>query len=415
MKILHVVHAYYPSIGGSQLFIQKLSERLAASSGDEVTVFTTVARNIEHFRYTDPNALPIGVEQINGVTVRRFGVFNRLTFVRMALSSLFYRLHLPYNDYFRTLYNGPIVPGLRHAIVAHQPDLVVAMAFPLRHMYDALAAAKRANVPTVLIGALHIGDDWHYERRMTYRAIQQADGYIALTDYERNYLIRRGADPQKVHVIGGGVDLEDFAPVDGSIVREKYVLGNAPVVGIISKQVPRKRFDLLIAAMQIVWQDAPEARLLMAGGRTPYSAQIEAMVDALPAAQRANVTRIDSFDEADKPAILAACDLVAIPTSSDSFGIAFVEAWACRRPVIGTRAGAIPSVIAEGVDGLLVKEGDAADLARAILALLVDPEMRVTMGDAGYQKVAAKYTWGSITKSMRAIYQEVVTGGRCGF
>ena len=408
MKILHVVHAYHPSIGGSQVLIQKLSERLVADYGDEVTVFTTTARNIDHFRINDPNALVVGTERLNGVTVRRFGVFNRLTFVRMALSSLFYRLRLPYNDYVRTLYNGPIVPGLRQAIVEHQPDIVMATAFPLRHMYDALAAAQSASVPLVLLGALHIGDTWHYERRMIYRAIRQANAYVAHTSHERDYVIQRGADPQKVHVIGGGVDLEDFAQADGAIMRDKYQLGDAPVVGIISKQVPRKRFDLLIAAMQVVWQSVPHARLLMAGGRTPYSMQIETLINALPPAQQANITKIDDFNEVDKPSILAACDMVVIPTSSDSFGIAFVEAWACNRPVIGSRAGAIPSVIDESVDGLLAEDGDATDLARAILTLLNDPSLRAAMGAAGHQKVIEKYTWGSITKRVRRIYEEEV-------
>ena len=82
MRILHVVHGYPPSVGGSQLLVQHLSEQLVTRYGDRVTVFTTTARNVEMFWNPREPALPAGTEVINGVTVRRFPVFNRLNTLR---------------------------------------------------------------------------------------------------------------------------------------------------------------------------------------------------------------------------------------------------------------------------------------------------------------------------------------------
>ena len=88
MKILHVVHAYPPSLGGSQALTARLSEQLVARYGDSVSVFTTVARNIDSFWGGSNALLPAGVEQINGVTVRRFGIFNRLNRLRWLASGV---------------------------------------------------------------------------------------------------------------------------------------------------------------------------------------------------------------------------------------------------------------------------------------------------------------------------------------
>jgi glycosyltransferase involved in cell wall biosynthesis len=128
------------------------------------------------------------------------------------------------------------------------------------------------------------------------------------------------------------------------------------------------------------------------------------MIDALPPEQRSRVTVINDFAEEDKPQILAATDVFAHPSGNESFGIAFVEAWACGKPVIGARVGSIPSVVDEHENGLLFDYLDPRDLARAILALLDDPERQRTLGRAGREKVLNNYTWDIITDRLRDVY-----------
>jgi glycosyltransferase involved in cell wall biosynthesis len=408
MKILHIVHGYPPSVGGSQWLAQNLSEQLASRYHDDVTVFTTVAYNMEHFFRSGEPAMPAGTETVNGVTVRRFAVFNRLNWLRMLAAGVAYRLRLPYNDWLRTIYNGPIVFGMPRAIAKSGADVILALAFPLLHMYYALAGARRAGIPLVFMGALHTADTWGYERNMIYRAIRRADAYVALSTFERDHLITRGIRADKIYVIGGGVDVETFTRADGTHIRRQYGWGDAPVVAIISKQTARKRFDTLLAAMPRVWATRPEAHLLIAGAKSPYSPQIRHIIAALPPEQRARVTVIDDFAEKEKPALLAACDLFVLPSGHESFGIAFAEAWACARPVVGADVGAIPSVISHGRDGLLVAYQDADALARAILELLADPQRRARMGEAGQKKVLENYTWNIMADRVRGVYAEVL-------
>ena len=408
MKILHVVHGYPPSMGGSQWLVKNLSEQFASRYGDAVTVFTTVAYSTEYFWRSGVPAMPARIEEINGVTVRRFAVFNRLNVLRMLIAGVAYRLHLPYHDWLRTIYNGPLIRGMTRAVASSGADVVFATAFPLMHMVYALGGARRAGIPIVFLGAIHTADKWGYDRKMIYRAIRQADAYIALTTFERDYLIERGIQANKISVIGAGVDVSIFAQADDMAARDRYGWGDAPVVAVVATQSARKRFDTLFAAMQRVWAAHPGVRLLIAGTRTPYSRQIEGMIHALPPERQAWVTVVDSFSEEEKAQLMAACDVFVLPSGHESFGIVFVEAWACGKPVIGARIGAIPTVIDEGRDGLLFTFQDADDLARAIAALLADPARRAQMGQAGRDKVLKNYTWEVVADRVRAVYLEAI-------
>jgi len=409
MKILHVVHGYPPSMGGSQWLVQRLSEQLVTRYGDQVTVFTTTACNIEMFWNPREPALPAGTEVINGVTVHRFPVFNRLNTLRRIAAAAAYRLRLPYNDWLRTIQQGPLIAGMTRAIASSGADVILATAFPLMHMYYAVTGARRGRIPIVLLGAIHTEDRWGYERKMIFQAIQQADAYIAYTIFERDYLIARGIPEEKITVIGGGVDADAFMRANGRVVREQYGVGDHPVVAFVGKQTARKRLDVLIEAMRRVWNARPDAHLMLAGAQTPYSLQIAEQVRRLPSSQQNQVIIVNDFREEEKPDLLAACEIFVLPSAEESLGIAFLEAWAAGKPVIGVRAGAIPSVVDEGQDGLLVPYGDPESLAHAILILLADPERRIAMGQAGQRKVLNHYTWEIFADRVRKVYQKVLT------
>jgi glycogen(starch) synthase len=407
MKVLQVVHAYPPSKGGSQFLAQQVAQHLANRYGDEVTVFTTVADDLNYF-WRGGDAFPPGMEQQNGVTVHRLPVLYQGRWLRRAMASLTYRLRLPTNDYWRTLEQGPIVPGLAKRIATSDAQVVFANAFPLRHMYDTQRGAQRAGIPVVYLGALHLHDRWGYDRPMIYHAIRQADAYVAHTDVEREAVIAQGADPDKVAVIGAGVDLAPFVNADGAAMRRKLGLGDDPVIVVLAKQVERKRFDLLLQAMPRVWARVPTARLLLAGGRGGYSSTLEAEIAALPSEWRSRVTVLSDFAEADKAAILSASTLMLLPSAEESFGIALVEAWACAKPVIGAGVGAVASLIDDGEDGLHFAYPHAESMATALITLLTQPDVAERMGQAGLAKVRANYTWDQVVGQLRALFIEVI-------
>ena len=410
MKILHVVQGYTPAIGGTELVIQKLSERLVQKYNDEVTVFTTnAAKNCQLFWSPKEPTVPVGMETINGVAVRRFPVFSHLGHARHQLSKIADRLRWPYRDRLRALFNGPIIFGMTREIARFGADLILASSFPFLHMHYALTGGKRSGKPVALIGALHTGDAWGFERPMIYQAIRQAAAYIAYTTYEQNYLVARKIDPHKITTIGAGIDLASFAvQKGGSNLRADYGWGQAPVVGFVGQLAKRKGVHHLLGAMPAVWAAFPEVKLLLAGGHNDYVEQLEREAKKLSAGDPNRVVVTKNFQEKEKATIFSACDLLVFPSSEESFGIVFLEAWACRKPVIGLRAGPIPSLIDEGLNGLLVDPVDPAQLAQAICRLVANPSLSRQLGQAGYQKVKRDYTWDIVTDKFRAVYADLI-------
>jgi len=270
----------------------------------------------------------------------------------------------------------------------------------------------------IFVGALHPADRWCFERPMIYRAIRRADAYIALSNFERTHLLRQTAapqgDPDRIAVIGGGVDRAAFAGAREKRAAMRQRLGwslDDPAVIFLGRHAEHKRIDILFEAMRVVWAQYPATQLLIAGARTDYTPQLMAQVAALPEEQRARITWVTDFEEAEKPALLAACDVLANPSAYESFGIVFLEAWAVGLPVIGARVGAIPTIIEAGQDGLLAEHGDAEAWAHALLRLLGSPSLCARMGAAGREKVRARYDWPVVVRRFRETYARVLEDG----
>jgi glycosyltransferase involved in cell wall biosynthesis len=403
MRILHVTQGYWPAIGGTELVMQRVSEELVAQFGDEVTVFTTNCYNGEGFFMPAAPRMPAGTETRDGVTIKRFEVMAQVSRVARRAQQLPWKYRLPFNQYLRALAGGPVIPGLTAAVRNAPADVIAASSFPLMHMFTAERAARQSGRPAVLCGGLHPDDEWGFERAMIYDAIRRVH-YIAYTQFEADYVIRRGARPDRVHVVGAGVDPAQFtaAPAEA---RRRLGLDDGPVVGFIGQIGGHKGVDTLLYAMPEVWDTHPDAWLLIAGAKSGFYPEVERIVSTLPEARRARVKLVPGFAQEDKGALFAAVDVFAYPSGYESFGIAFVEAWTAGKPVVGCRRGAIPTVVADGVDGLLVEFGDPRGLAAAILRLLGDDAMRRELGDAGRRKVLARYTWPEIARRFRDVYQ----------
>jgi glycosyltransferase involved in cell wall biosynthesis len=410
MKILFVTQGYYPAIGGTELLMQRLAEELVHQFADEVTVFTTNCYGGEGFYISSAPRMQTGWEEINGVRVRRFPVYSWIS----GLIRFFQRpsniLPLSLGQYIRLLASGPIIPGLSQAIQEWPFDVLAASSFPLMHMFIALRAAQKVHRPCVLNGGMHPLDHWGFDRPMIYQAVQQADHYIAYTQYEADYVIRKGAHASKVTTIGVGVDPEPFEQI--SAEEAKKHLGLDPetqLVGFVGQLGWHKGIDTLLKAMQLVWQVRPETMLLIAGAKTRLALDLERWLDQLSPEERSRIILRYNFKNEEKPLLFSALDIFAYPSGFESFGIAFLEAWSAKKPVIGCRSGAVPWVVSAGRDGLLVGFRDDKLLAQAILTLLENPAWASRLAEAGHDKVIQRYNWPEIARGFRKVYQNVTT------
>jgi glycosyltransferase involved in cell wall biosynthesis len=416
MRILHIGALYYPDVeGGAESHLQQISERLV-QRGHEVTVFTTssfIAPTLSssgHPRNT--------FEVINRVKVRRFrphGPFLKClnVFLRVRGSYRLLRIFMS-PEHIDVLQRGPLNLSAIAAAVRLRPDIVAVhnWCHPTLGYYGSLVKAV-TRAPLVGIPLLHTEEPWSHSQFL-HTMLARCDAVAANTEHEKGFIETHLPGHQGVHVIGVGVDPEAFSDPAGARIRAGYGIGDAPVVGYVGRMQPTKGVIRLLEAMKTVWQSEPRAYLILAGRRFPastsYGRDFQNALASLSARERSRVIHIDGFEEREKSSIFDAIDVFAMPSTAESFGIAYLEAWMCGKPVIGSRIGSTRCVVEDGVDGLLVDPHSAEEIASAVLRLVASPELSRRMGRAGYEKTRAKFTWDMVTDRLERIYRNLIGG-----
>jgi glycosyltransferase involved in cell wall biosynthesis len=402
LKILHLVHNYYPSIGGSQNLFQHLSEGLVRDYHEEVKVYTTNAMFSPHAACNI--SIPAGIEMHNGVEIHRFP-FNT-TYPRLYRTIKKLGLPLPFGDLWSQVNAGPLSLKMYNNICNSDAEIIASTPIYYLNTFYPKLTNRQKNKPFVVFGSLHAHQN--HISRLLLNQIRKADAYVAHTPFEKEYLEQRGIDPAKMHVFGIGVDVDQLSAGNGKKIREQYHLGNAPVVLYFGRHAPYKGIDTLIRAMKIVWKTKPEAYLIIAGSTSPFTKTIQNMIDDLPDSERGHAILIGSVSEQDKVDLYQTADIFTTVSSQESFGIVYLEAWACGKPVIGGRIGAVQSLINEGEDGLLVEIGNSEELGEKIDYLLAHPAEMQRMGKAGFHRVLKDFTWPVITAKVHNLYQSLL-------
>jgi len=231
---------------------------------------------------------------------------------------------------------------------------------------------------------------------------QRADALIAMTEYERNWLIGQGAQADRTHVVPMAPLLDESVTPDPDAFRERHGMGNAPMILFLGRMAEYKGYKALLDARHDIWRQHPEARLVFAG---PGTRKSDAAFKALKGEPR--IINLGRIGERQKQSALAACTLLSVPSTEESLGVIYLEAWRFSKPVIAARTPVMESVISEGDDGLLT-DPVGWKLARAITSLLDTPEIAKAMGEHGHAKVTAQYTWEGSAQRLSDIYSQVL-------
>jgi phosphatidylinositol alpha-1,6-mannosyltransferase len=205
-----------------------------------------------------------------------------------------------------------------------------------------------------------------------------------------------------------GVDVDAFRPdVDGTAVREKYRLGDRPVVVCVSRLVPRKGQDALIRSLPAILRRVPDAMLLLVSPG-PYRSTLERLAGAGRVADRVVFT--GEVPWKDLPSHYAAGDVFAMPCRTrrggldvEGFGIVYLEASATGKPVVAGISGGSPDAVREGQTGYVVDGRDLDAIADRVATLLEDRELAARMGAAGRAWVEREWRWQTQASRLRAL------------
>lgn len=393
LHILYFVPRYHPATGGASIWARELLMRVARDH--DVAVVTQWREDThDYLRATTALAPQVPYRDMDqGIPVHIIAPRPPYRRWLIALSHLYDRWR-PMRPLFYALYRQALLPQL--SALAADYNLVHAIHIGLIYSSEiAFASARAHHIPFVFTPFPHDGG---WEGRRFRRLYRLSDAVIAMTATEKAWLIERDADPERVHVCGGGPVLAET----GSAARFQEDFGlKGPIVLFIGQRLRHKGYAELIAAMPTVWAHYPTVQFVFLGPMTPEAQPLfdEATVDP-------RVIDLGIVDLQTKTDALAACSMLCVPSAQESLGLVYIEAWANKKPVIAAYTDVAQEVVGTCGGGLLVSQTPAG-IAEAILQLLNHPGPAEEMGLRGYAEVTRRYSWKAIADQMCGIYSAV--------
>ena len=240
-------------------------------------------------------------------------------------------------------------------------------------------------------------------RRMAH-AVQKADRVVAVSAALRQVGIELGASPDRSVLIGNGIDLGKFTPIDRAEARQRLgIAADAHVMVSVGSLVERKGFHRVMKSMPALLAEYPRLVFLVVGGPGPegdYSAELQATVEQLGLG--AHVRFLGPMAPRDLHVPLSAADLFVLATRYEGWANVLLEAMACRLPVIATDVGGNAEVVCRPELGRIVPFGDESELTRALAeALSHDWDRRAI------RSYAEANTWDRRVEQVIALAREV--------
>jgi len=236
---------------------------------------------------------------------------------------------------------------------------------------------------------------------------RQVDCFIAASEAIRQMLVGDGVPERQTVTVHEGIDVDHVTAAPPVNVHETFWLPHhAPLVGNVAALVPHKGQRYLIEAAHLVVQDIPDARFVILGEgelrehleKQVHDHHLEKHV-LLPGFRTDVLGCIKGFD------------VFVMSSVTEGLGTSLLDAMACSRPIVATRAGGIPEIVEDGATGLLVPTRDARALAGAILDMLRNAELRGRLGAAGFARVQERFTVERMVAETAVVYQRVAGTG----
>lgn len=381
MKILHITASMSSEWGGPTKVVAELTEKLV-EKGNEITIFSPFRQGEE-----------LEVVKPKGVKLRLF--------------------HQSFIDKLWTSYSLE----LQRAVQEEVNNFDIIHIHEIWHYphYIAYKAAKKAGKPYVITihGAL---DPWCldyksfkkkiYSLLIQKRILKESSVIHAVTNEEVKQ-IKNFISNNNISIIPNGINPEDFInlPSRKELERLYPKLIGKKVLFFLGRIHPIKGLDLLVKVFGIIARERDDVRLLIAG---PDSDGYEAKVKQILEKERAldKVIFTGMLEGRNKLAALGGADIFILPSYSEGFSMAILEAMICKLPVIITHQCNF-SEVAEVEAGIVI-ESDTKSLAQALSRLLNAPHLCKEMGENGRKLVLKNFTWDKIADKMIKVYEEIL-------
>jgi N-acetyl-alpha-D-glucosaminyl L-malate synthase BshA len=295
-------------------------------------------------------------------------------------------------------------------VVKHEGLDLLHVHYAIPHAsaaYMAREILKSEGIYVPFVTTLHgtditlVGKDESFEPVITF-AINRSDAVTAVSESLKTDTLAHFNVNREVEVIPNFIDLNRYAGCSTDGVRKAFAPKGERIVLHASNFRPVKRVEDVVEIFHKVRKEIP-AKLLLAGDG-PDRPKIEALCRKLGTCQDVHfLGKVKNIEE-----VYSVADLFLLPSETESFGLAALEAMASRVPVISSNTGGIPEININGVTGFLSNVGDVHDMAKNAIQLLNDDFLMAKFKEAAYQK-AKEFSEERIIPLYENLYERVLS------
>lgn len=380
MRLLVLTELFLPTRGGTAVWAAEVYKRLG---GKEIHIVTADVPGAAEIDTVHPNTIHrLDLRRLPWLRPESLGMYLKFFFksLALALTHRFDAVHA-----FRALPEGLV----------------------------AWAVARLTCRPIVIYAHGEELTTWGRGRKYQAMrfALRHANRIIANSEHTRDTLLGMDIDPERISIIYPGVDVAVFRPgLDVSGLRQSLgIASDDKLVFSVGRLSRRKGFDQVIRAVAQLRLENVSVHYVIAG--------IGEDADYLDGLIRQHdlqgvVHRLGTVAAEDLPRWMNVCDVLAMPNreingDNEGFGMVFIEASACKKPVIAGEAGGTGAAVVDGVTGYRVDAERLEPVIDAITRVLKDPTLAETFGLAGYQRVGREFSWERVAEKTFQLQKEL--------
>lgn len=259
---------------------------------------------------------------------------------------------------------------------------------------------RLAGIPTVVTRRVD-NREWPPFARFKYSSY---DRVVSISEGIRQVLLEEGLSPEKVRCIHSVVNYAVYQqPRSRQWFSEQFDLPEtALVIGVIAQLIPRKGHHLILSIAPRLIESFPSLEIVFFG-QGPLRSELETSVSALQLERKVHFAGFRN----DMERILPCLDLVVHPAFIEGLGVSLLQAAAAGVPIVGSRAGGIPEIVRDGVNGLLFEPANLEELYDKINLLLGHIELRQKMGINGKQLVKKTFSVATMIDAYLELYKSI--------
>lgn len=310
-------------------------------------------------------------------------------------------------SFVRMLSHGNfLTPSLYRHLLNNHYDVILSSIIDTYPAFSALKASIKMKTPFVFIPFYHYNSNLTKGDALLQYAIKHAAAIIASTPKERLALIRFGAKTSKTFVVYPSFYSKSITRLGVSRANLIKKLGLENKFIILTHPWCGKGALVVLRAVNELANNGENVALITIG--EPDNLYLKEKENLLKTNHKLKVVDLGWVTGAIKWQAFAICDVFAMPSLNDAFGISYLNAWAFSKPVIGAAGSQIEDVITQGKDGFLVKPGDQSKLSAYISELNKNKWLAKKLGKSGKSKLKNKFNVKNAINGYLKITKDVV-------